>query len=157
LSWNSFLPLRAHGYFLLAVIVFAEAIGVPVPAALAFSRRSGVCLARDESVDGSAGWRELHGYRRHDHVFVGRVSGWNLLGFLCRVSMNPRLILRSAESFYSAARRRCSLPSCAGAHTMARRCGQHEDAAWKFLRYDFGGALFYILAYGGLVSSLATL
>jgi membrane protein DedA with SNARE-associated domain len=33
--------------------------------------------------------------------FVGRVSGWALLGFLCRVSMNPETcILRSAESFY---------------------------------------------------------
>jgi len=33
--------------------------------------------------------------------WLGRYMGWALLGFLCRVSINPETcILRSAESFY---------------------------------------------------------
>jgi len=100
---EQFLALFArHGYFLLAVIVFAEANRRSRACGVGPSRgRSGVCLARDESVDGSAGWASSMVIGDTIMFFVGRVSGWNLLGFLCRVSMNPETcILRSAESFY---------------------------------------------------------
>src|SRR5260370_40729397 len=36
---------------------------------------------------------------------LGRYTGWALLGFLCRLSLNPETcILRSAESFYKRGR-----------------------------------------------------
>mgnify|MGYP003694139315 CR=1 FL=1 len=54
--------------------------------------------------------------------YTGRVSGWALLGILCRVSANPETcILRSAEYFIGAASRPCSLPNSSPASTACRR------------------------------------
>src|ERR1039458_1820928 len=91
-----------HGYLLLAVVCFAEAIGLPLPAALALLTAGAV-----------AAYGDLHFYLVFGIAllamvggdvilyFMGRVSGWALLGILCRLSANPETcILRSAEYFY---------------------------------------------------------
>ena len=91
-----------HGYLFLAVVCFAEAIGLPLPAALALLTAGAVVAYGD-----------LHFYlvfgvsllsiMTGDVIlyFMGRVSGWALLGVLCRLSANPETcILRSAEYFY---------------------------------------------------------
>ena len=94
--------ISRHGYLLLAAVCFAEAIGLPLPAALAILTAGAVA---------SGGHLHFH------LVFIiswsamlfgdillyllGRVSGWALLGFLCRLSASPETcILRSAEYFY---------------------------------------------------------
>src|SRR5260370_41647698 len=97
--------ISRHGYLLLAVVCFAEAIGLPLPAAIAILTAGAV-----------AAYGHLHFYLVFGIAlltmiagdillyFMGRVSGWALLGFLCRLSANPETcILRSAEYFY----RRC--------------------------------------------------
>ncbi len=151
---DQFLILFArHGYFLLAGIVFAEAIGAPVPAALALLAGGAACALHVMNpwmavVVGAASM--VAG----DTImfFVGRVSGWNLLGFLCRVSMNPETcILRSAESFYKRGKATLLIAKFVpGLNTMAPPlAGSMKMPPWKFLRYDFGGALLYIFAYGG--------
>jgi len=152
---EQFLALFArHGYFLLAVIVFAEAIGAPVPAALALLAGGAACALRVMNP-----WMAVlvgaSSMVIGDTImfFVGRVSGWNLLGFLCRVSMNPETcILRSAESFYKRGKATLLIAKFVpGLNTMAPPlAGSMKMPPWKFLRYDFGGALLYILAYGGV-------
>src|SRR5713226_4666389 len=100
---NDLLPLISrHGYILLAAVCFAEAVGLPLPAALAILTAGAV-----------SAYGDLHLYLVvlvgvfamivGDVLlyFAGRVSGWALLGFLCRLSANPEsCILRSAEYFY---------------------------------------------------------
>ena len=151
---DQFLNLFArHGYSMLALLVFLEAIGVPVPAAIALLAAGAACALK-----------VLHPWTAvlvavpamvlGDTImfFVGRVSGWALLGFLCRVSMNPETcILRSAESFYKRGKATLLIAKFVpGLNTMAPPlAGSMKMPPWKFLRYDFGGALLYIVVYGG--------
>jgi len=151
---DQFLSLFArHGYTMLAAIVFLEAVGLPVPAALALLAAGAACalhainpwLAILVSVLATVAGDTIMFY-------VGGVSGWALLGFLCRVSMNPETcILRSAESFYKRGKATLLFAKFVpGLNTMAPPlAGSMKMPAWKFLRYDFGGALLYVLAYGG--------
>ena len=151
---DQFLTLFArHGYSVLALIVLLEAIGLPVPAAIALLAAGAACalhvmnpwmavlVAVVATVTGDT-----------IMFFVGRVSGWALLGFLCRVSMNPETcILRSAESFYKRGKATLLIAKFVpGLNTMAPPlAGSMKMPPWKFLRYDFGGALLYVLVYGG--------
>src|SRR5205085_12520777 len=100
---NDLLPLISrHGYIWLAAICFAEAIGLPLPASLALLTAGAV-----------SAYGKLHLYSAISVsllamlagdvalFFTGRASGWTLLGFLCRLSMNPETcILCSPEYFY---------------------------------------------------------
>ncbi len=151
---DQFLSLFArHGYTVLAAIVFLEAIGLPVPAAVALLAAGAACalhamnpwVALLSAVVATVAGDAIM-------FFVGRVSGWGLLGFLCRVSMNPETcILRSAESFYKRGKATLLIAKFVpGLNTMAPPlAGSMKMPPWKFLRYDFGGALLYVLAYGG--------
>ncbi len=84
---------------------------------------------------------------------LGRYTGWALLGFLCRLSLNPETcILRSAESFYK--RGRVTLVFAKfipGVNTMAAPlAGSMKMKPSQFLRLDFAGACIYVLAYSGV-------
>src|ERR1700683_3775890 len=86
-SLNS--ALMHHGYAILAVIVFLEAIGVPVPAAVALLIAGGAVargVLQAQYVIGIALFAMLAG----DIImfFLGRYTGWWLLGLLGRVSLN---------------------------------------------------------------------
>ncbi len=94
--------LEQHGYAVLALIVFLEAVGVPVPAALALIAAGAASAGhhlRPEMVLVVALSAMLLG---DTLLFIlGRQTGWALLSFLCRIALNPEsCILRSAESFY---------------------------------------------------------
>ena len=90
-----------HGYLFLAVVCFAEAVGLPLPAALALLTAGAVAAY------GHLHFHFVFGIALVAMVggdillyFAGRVSGWALLGLLCRLSANPETcILRSAEYF----------------------------------------------------------
>jgi len=84
---------------------------------------------------------------------LGRYMGWSLLGVLCRLSMNPETcILRSAESFYKRGKMTLLIAKfIPGVNTMAAPlAGSMKMRPQQFLRFDFMGATFYALAYGGL-------
>ncbi len=91
-----------HGYLVIFLIVLAEALDLPLPASLALiaggaATASGVLRA--PFIILVAVTALLIG----DSIvyFLGRYMGWALLGFLCKVSVNPETcILRSAELFY---------------------------------------------------------
>jgi membrane protein DedA with SNARE-associated domain len=140
-----------HGYIFLAVVCFAEAIGLPVPAALAILTAGAVTAYGD-----------LHFYMVllvgvlamlvGDVIlyFTGRVSGWALLGILCRLSANPETcILRSAEYFYRRGKQTLLFAKfIPGINTMSPPlAGSMKMRVGDFLQFDTLGAFFYVGAY----------
>src|ERR1022692_204858 len=98
---NDLLSLIArHGYSIIFITVFVEAIGLPVPAALALVAGGAAAAAgtlRIPIVLPLAVAAMLAG----DSLLylLGSLMGWSLLGFLCKLSASPETcILRSAES-----------------------------------------------------------
>src|SRR5882757_7835266 len=152
---NDFFSLVVrHGHIAVAAVVFAEAIGFPMPAAVALVAGGAAAASGVLSIT-ELFLLSVTAMVIGDVILfaVGRYTGWGLLGFLCRVSMNPETcILRSAESFYKRGKATLLIAKFVpGLNTMAPPlAGSMKMPAWKFLRYDFGGALLYILAYGGV-------
>jgi hypothetical protein len=82
--------------------------------------------------------------------WLGRYSGWALLAFLCRLSMNPETcILRSAESFYKRGKLTLVVAKfIPGINTMAAPlAGSMKMRYGQFLRLDFAGCLLYSTTY----------
>jgi hypothetical protein len=81
---------------------------------------------------------------------AGRYSGWALLGFLCRVSLNPETcILRSAEAFYKRGKKTLLFAKfIPGINTMAPPlAGSMNMRISQFLRLDSVGAALYVITY----------
>jgi membrane protein DedA with SNARE-associated domain/rhodanese-related sulfurtransferase len=143
--------LSQHGYLILAVIVFLEAIGIPVPAAIALLI-SGAAAARGvlqvHYVVGLAVFAMLIGDTLM--FLLGRYTGWWLLGLLCRISLNPEsCILRSADSFYRRGRTLLVIAKfIPGINTMAPPlAGSMRMRLATFLRLDLAGAVLYTGSY----------
>src|ERR1700685_3352484 len=143
--------LMQHGYAILAAIVFVEAIGVPVPAAVALLIAGGAVargVLQAQYVIGIALFAMLAG----DIImfFLGRYTGWWLLGLLCRISLNPEAcILRSADSFYRRGRTLLVIAKfIPGITTMAPPLAGSMNMRFPpFLRLDLAGAALYIGSY----------
>ena len=149
---NDFLALIArHGYALVSAVVLAESIGLPMPAALALvtggaAAAAGILSAPMLLLLGTGAM--LLG----DSLLyvLGRYMGWGLLGFLCRVSVNPETcILRSAESFYKRGKITLVIAKfIPGVNTMAPPlAGSMKMRFLQFLRLDLAGATLYVAAY----------
>ena len=143
--------MARHGYALTFGLLLAEAVGLPFPAALAL-------VAGGAAVASHALWgpyvllAAVSALLLGDTVqfWLGRYMGWALLGFLCRVSINPETcILRSAESFYKRGKITLVIAKfIPGVNTMAAPlAGSMKMRFWQFLRLDFLGALFYATTY----------
>jgi membrane protein DedA with SNARE-associated domain len=146
--------LSQHGYLLVFLIVLAEAIGLPVPAALALIA-AGAASAAHLLNGPLALVLALAASLLGDTLlfFLGRYTGWGLLGALCRLSMNPETcILRSAESFYKRGKLTLIFAKfLPGVNTMAPPlAGSMRMRTSQFLRFDFLGASLYILVYGAV-------
>ena len=143
--------LSRHGYALLAAVCFAEAVGLPLPAALAVLTAGAVAAygkLHIYSVVGTAFLAMVVG----DTIlyFTGRVSGWALLGFLCRLSANPEsCILRSAEYFYRRGKQTLLFAKfIPGINTMSPPlAGSMKMRFEDFLQFDAIGAALYVGAY----------
>ena len=143
--------ISRHGYVLVFAVVFAEAIGFPVPAALALvaaGAAAGSHVLRAPVVIVVAMTGTLLG---DILLFVlGRYAGWRLLGFLCRLSANPETcILRSAESFYKRGKMTLVFAKFVpGINTMAPPlAGSMRMRFAQFLRFDVMGSALYALTY----------
>jgi membrane protein DedA with SNARE-associated domain len=140
-----------HGYAILAVVVFLEAIGVPVPAAVALLIAGGAVargVLQAQYVIGIALFAMLAGDTLM--FLLGRYTGWWLLGLLCRVSLNPEAcILRSADSFYRRGRTLLVVAKfIPGINTMAPPlAGSMNMRPLTFLRLDLAGAALYAGSY----------
>ena len=148
---NLLSSLSHHGYLLLGLVCFAEAVGLPLPAALAILAAGAV-----------AAYGDLHLYLvlgigilamvSGDVIlyFMGRISGWALLGLLCRLSANPETcILRSAEYFYRRGKQTLLFAKfIPGINTMSPPlAGSMKMRLGDFLIYDALGTIFYVGAY----------
>jgi membrane protein DedA with SNARE-associated domain len=135
----------------LAAVCLAEAIGLPLPAALAILTAGAV-----------AAYGKLHLYSVLGVAFVsmlsgdillyflGRVSGWALLGILCRLSANPETcILRSAEYFYRRGKQTLLFAKfIPGINTMSPPlAGSMKMRLEQFLQFDSVGVALYVGAY----------
>jgi membrane protein DedA with SNARE-associated domain len=141
-----------HGYIVIALIVFAEAIGLPVPAALALV--AGGAAAASHTLRAPEVLLLAVSAMRLGDIFLytlGSYTGWALLGFLCKVSVSPETcIMRSAESFYKRGRAALLVAKfIPGVNTMAPPlAGSMKMPFLQFAGLDFGGAMLYALAYG---------
>jgi len=150
---SDFVSLIAHhGYLVIFLVVLAESIGLPMPAALALVAGGAASAAhtlRAPMVFAVA----LIALALADSLLyiLGRCMGWALLGFLCKVSANPEsCILRSAESFYKRGKATLLLAKFVpGVNTMAPPlAGSMKMRYEQFLWFDLAGAALYTLAYG---------
>jgi membrane protein DedA with SNARE-associated domain/rhodanese-related sulfurtransferase len=148
-SWIS--VLLQHGYLALFAAVFLEAVGIPIPAALALLLAGGAS-ATGSLQPGPALIGAVSTMIVADTLMflMGRSMGWWLLGLLCRLSFNPEsCILRSADSFY---RRGHMLLVFAkfvpGINTMSPPlAGSMNMRLAQFLRFDVAGAVLYVGTY----------
>ena len=151
-SWNS--VLAQHGYTLLIATVFVEAIGIPVPAALALMIAGGAAARGLLQVPNAFGAALLAMLAGDTLMFLlGRYTGWWLLGILCRISLNPEsCILRSADTFYRRGRTLLVVAKfIPGINTMAPPlAGSMNMRLATFLRLDAAGALLYVGSYFGV-------
>jgi membrane protein DedA with SNARE-associated domain len=146
--------IAKYGYSSLFVALLMEAIGLPIPGALALlaaGAASAAGVMHPALAFGMAIFAMLIGDTTL--YVVGRYSGWQFLGFLCGLSLSPEVcILRSAKWFYKRGRITLLFAKfLPGVNTMAPPlAGSMHMRASQFLRFDLGGVLLYSLAYGGL-------
>lgn len=143
--------MARHGYALTFALLLAEAIGFPSPAAIALVA-AGAAVASHTLWGPSVLLAAMIALLTGDSAqfWLGRYTGWALLGFLCRLSMNPETcMLRSAESFYKRGKMTLVIAKfIPGVNTMAAPlAGSMKMRFWQFLRLDFAGALLYSLTY----------
>ena len=143
--------ISRHGYSIVAAVVFAEAIGMPVPAALALVAAGAAVAGQVLSAPILLALAVMAMVVGDTLLFLaGRYSGWALLGFLCKVSANPETcILRSAESFYRRGKTTLVIAKfIPGVNTMGPPlAGSMKMPFGQFLRFDFMGTVLYVVAY----------
>jgi membrane protein DedA with SNARE-associated domain len=143
--------IARHGYAWLFFLLLAEAMGLPIPAAVALVAAGAAVAAHTlwgPYVLAASVIPLLLGDTME--FWLGRYMGWALLGFLCRVSINPETcILRSAESFFKRGKVTLVIAKfIPGVNTMAAPlAGSMKMRYRQFLRLDFAGALTYCVAY----------
>lgn len=143
--------MARHGYALTFGLLLAEAIGLPFPAAIALVA-AGAAVASHTLYAPYVAFAAVTALILGDTVqfWLGRYMGWLLLGFLCRVSINPETcILRSAESFYKRGKITLVIAKfIPGVNTMAAPlAGSMRMRFGQFLELDFLGSLVYAGAY----------
>jgi len=146
--------LALHGYSILFAAIFLEAVGLPVPAALALLIAGGAS-ARGSMQGSYALAGSLLAMLAGDTAMflMGRYTGWWLLGILCRISLNPEsCILRSADAFYRRGRTLLVMAKFVpGINTMAPPlAGCMNMRLVSFLGLDLAGAALYIIAFFGV-------
>jgi membrane protein DedA with SNARE-associated domain/rhodanese-related sulfurtransferase len=146
--------MARHGAGLLFVICLVEALGLPVPAAVALLT-AGALVALGKLALGAALLAGVTAFLLGDIVYflLGRHTGWWLLGILCRVSTNPdSCILTSAEAFYRRGRLVLVFAKfIPGLNTMAPPlAGSMRMPLAQFLLLDLGGIVLYVGTYVGI-------
>jgi membrane protein DedA with SNARE-associated domain/rhodanese-related sulfurtransferase len=143
-----------HGYLVICLVVFAEAIGVPVPGAVALIA-GGAAVASGALYGPAAALFAIIAMLLADSFLyvLGSHTGWAILRLLCRISVDPETcVLRAAESFYKQGRLTLLVAKfIPGVSTMAAPlAGSMKMPFEQFLGLDFLGASAYALAYGAV-------
>lgn len=145
--------IAQHGYSLLFFVVLAEAMGLPVPAAVGLLIAGGASASHHLNA-GQALLFAVSAMLLGDNLLflLGRWTGWWLLGVLCRISLNPEAcIMKSADSFHRRGRVMLIFAKfLPGINTMAPPlAGSMNMPHAQFFALDFAGAAIYILTYFG--------
>lgn len=154
-SMGDFLSLiKHHGYLVISLVVFAEAIGVPVPGAVALVA-GGAAVAMGALYGPVAAFYAVVAMLMADSLlyFLGSYTGWSILKFLCRISTDPETcVLSAAESFYKRGRPTLLVGKfIPGVSTLAAPlAGSMKMPFPQFLVLDFLGASLYALSYGAV-------
>jgi membrane protein DedA with SNARE-associated domain len=148
---ESLAALFKYGYQSLFVLLFMEAIGLPVPGAIVLLA-AGAAAATHVLNPGLSLLVAISAMLTGDIILfiLGRVTGWALLGFLCRLSLNPETcVLHAAESFHKRGRIALLFTKfLPGINTMsAPLAGSMNMRPAVFLAFDLGGACLYTLAF----------
>ncbi len=145
------MDLAQHGLAFLGLAMFLQAIGLPIPGAVALILAAAKVATGHVSAIGVLGSALLAMLAGDAVMFLlGRRTGWWLLGTLCRISLNPEsCVVTSADTFH---RRGRSLLVVAkfvpGINTMAPPlAGSMQMGWWSFLCLDMAGCALYIGAY----------
>jgi membrane protein DedA with SNARE-associated domain len=143
-----------HGYLIIFLVVLAEALNLPIPAALALIA-GGAAAASGQLSAATVMVLAMAAMLAGDSLMfvLGRNMGWALLGFLCKVSSNPETcILRSAESFYKRGKATVVIAKfIPGVNAMAPPlAGSMKMRYTQFFWLDAAGALLYAAAYVAL-------
>jgi membrane protein DedA with SNARE-associated domain len=146
--------IAQHGYIIVSAIVFAGSLGVPVPASLTLIG-SGAAAASGALTVPAVFLVALTSMLLGDSLLfiLGRYMGWGLLGFMCKLSMNPETcILRSAESFYKRGRTTLVIAKfIPGVSAMIPPlAGSMKMPFAQFVALDLVGISLWVLAYGGV-------
>jgi len=152
---DEILPLlERYGYPALALIVFLEAIGLPIPAAPVLLA-VGAASAKGHLSPWLTPLTALSAMLVADTILylLGRRTGWWLLGLLCRVSLNPEACIYSSAAYFHRRGRTALLFAkfIPGINTMSPpMAGSMGMRPGVFARYDLAGASLYVLTYWGL-------
>lgn len=143
--------LARHGYSLTFAVLLAETIGLPFPASIALVAAGAAIASHALSATGVI-VAALAALILGDiwQFWLGRYTGWALLGFLCRLSMNPETcMLRSAQSFYKRGKATLLFAKFVpGVNTMAAPlAGSMKMPFGQFLRLDLAGSVLYLSTY----------
>ena len=143
--------LGRHGYAVTFAVLLAETIGLPFPASIALVA-AGAAIASHTLSGFALVLTALVALVVGDiwQYWLGRYTGWALLGFLCRLSMNPETcILRSAQSFYKRGKTTLIFAKfIPGVNTMAAPlAGSMKMPFLQFLQLDLAGSALYTLTY----------
>src|SRR6202046_2050488 len=146
--------IKHHGSLVICVVVFAEAIGVPVPGAVALVA-GGAAVAMGALYGPAAALFAVIAMLVADSLlyFLGSYTGWAILKFLCRISADPETcVLRAAESFYKRGRPTLLVGKfIPGVRPRAAPlAGSMKMPFSQFLGLDFLGASLYALSYGAV-------
>jgi membrane protein DedA with SNARE-associated domain/rhodanese-related sulfurtransferase len=143
--------LIAYGLPLLFVAILLEQLGLPLPAVpwllavgslsanAKFSAPAGVAVAVVACLVADSTW-----------FYLGRHQGNRLLGFLCRISLEPDSCVRRTENAFSRYGLRTLLVSkfVPGLNTVAAPlAGASKVSVRRFLLFDATGALLYAGCY----------
>jgi membrane protein DedA with SNARE-associated domain len=140
-----------HGYSLTFAVLLAETVGLPFPASIALVAAGAAIASHALSAPGVLLAALIALIAGDIWMFwLGRYTGWALLGFLCRLSINPETcILRSAQAFYKRGKTTLLVAKfIPGVNTMAAPlAGSMKLPFVQFLRLDLAGALLYSTTY----------
>jgi membrane protein DedA with SNARE-associated domain len=94
--------LTQHGTIVLFVAVFAEQIGLPVPALL-FLIAAGALVGTGQMALGAAVGAAVLAALLGDQLWyeLGRRRGRQVLNWLCRISLEPTSCIRRTEDFFT--------------------------------------------------------
>jgi len=143
-----------YGYLLIFSNLFLESVGLPIPAAPILVAAGAAAALGSFKILNVLLIALVASLLGDLLLFLaGRYTGWAILGFLCRLSVNPETcILRSAESFYKRGRLTLVFSKfLPGINTMAPPiAGSMNMRLAEFLGLDLLAASLYISLFAGL-------